>query len=154
MTPTYIFDLDGTLALCHHRQHILDNRANPHRWRDFFKACVDDEPNRSVIHTFHALLRSEGAVAIWSGRSDEVREETEQWLESRLHVSRQWLRENLRMRPAGDSQPDDTLKGGWMDSIITHEYAGPVAIFDDRQKVVDMWRSRGLTCYQVQPSFD
>lgn len=27
----------------------------------------------------------------------------------------------------------------------------PLYIYDDRQKVVDMWRSKGLTCFQVAP---
>jgi phosphoserine phosphatase len=36
MKPLYIFDLDGTLALTEHRQHILDNKDDPQRWQRFF----------------------------------------------------------------------------------------------------------------------
>ena len=45
MKPLYIFDLDGTLALTEHRQHILDNKDDPQRWRRFYAACDRDEPN-------------------------------------------------------------------------------------------------------------
>ena len=80
MTPLYIFDLDGTLALIDHRRHFLDDKADPKRWQKFFAACVDDQPNEPVIRTLQALRRSGAECWIWSGRSDEVRSQTVEWL--------------------------------------------------------------------------
>ena len=38
-----------------------------------------------------------------------------------------------------------------LDKLIENEMVNEdnLIIFDDRQSVVDMWRSRGLTCFQV-----
>jgi hypothetical protein len=46
--------------------------------------------------------------------------------------------------------PDDKLKQMWLDNLITDK-SKVVCVFDDRQKVVDMWRDNGLTCMQVAP---
>ena len=46
--------------------------------------------------------------------------------------------------------PDEKLKKQMLDeSLATVEDI--FCVFDDRQKVVDMWRSLGLTCLQVAP---
>jgi hypothetical protein len=41
---------------------------------------------------------------------------------------------------------DSDLKQMWLDGIGVDNVA---MVFDDRQQVVDMWRSNGLTCFQV-----
>jgi hypothetical protein len=42
--------------------------------------------------------------------------------------------------------PDNDLKQMWLDTIGVDKVA---MVFDDRNQVVDMWRSNGLTCFQV-----
>ena len=81
MKPLYIFDLDGTLALTEHRQHILDNKDDPQRWQRFFAACVNDQPNEPVIRTLNTLRAAGAECWIWSGRSDEVKAQTVEWLQ-------------------------------------------------------------------------
>ncbi|WGN90708.1 PseT-like polynucleotide kinase phosphatase [Burkholderia phage vB_BglM_WTB] len=56
-----------------------------------------------------------------------------------------------RMRPHGDTTPDDQLKRKWLHSLSPVDRARLIAVFDDRQKVVDMWRSEGVPCFQVAP---
>lgn len=165
MKPLYIFDLDGTLALIDHRRSILDNKDNPHRWDDFYEACVDDKPNLPVIEIFDSLYvammdkeegRYEADFMIFSGRSESVREQTLQWL---LHNTvlvednfddRGCARDVLlRMRPVGHYTPDEELKRQWYEELSQGDKDRLVCVFDDRQKVVDMWRSLGLTCLQV-----
>lgn len=148
--PLYIFDLDGTLADVGHRRHILEDAADSHRWRKFYAACVHDKPNRSVAYTLYLLIRSlEVDVWIWSGRSDEVRKETEDWLN--LHFGFPSLIANLRMRGAKDHRPDDVLKLEWYDSLSQHDRDRLVAVFDDRDRMVSMWRNMGVACFQVAP---
>ena len=158
MTPLYIFDLDGTLALTEHRQHILADVQNPHRWRDFFAACVNDEPNLPVIRTLQALRRSGAECWIWSGRSDAVRPQTVEWLTKngcfgRLTGTLPWwplgAPERFRMRPDGDFTPDEQLKFGWLADLEPPERSRLTAVFDDRDKVVEMWRENGVPCFQV-----
>ena len=135
-----IFDLDGTLALISHRRHFVENGNRD--WDGFFGACDKDEPNWPVIDVYHAMRDAGHHVLIWSGRSDAVRDKTESWLEKHLgHVPR------LRMRKAGDYTPDHTLKERWLDELGTP----PAMVFDDRTRVVNMWRDRGVTCFQVAP---
>lgn len=136
-----VFDLDGTLALIDHRRHFVAER--PKRWKLFFEACTDDAPYWPVINTLKAFL-AEGThrIEIWSGRSDQVRPQTEAWL------TRFGLGDiPLKMRHEGDFTPDDQLKEQW----LLAEAMKPDLIFDDRDKVVAMWRRHGIACAQVAP---
>ena len=55
------------------------------------------------------------------------------------------------MRRAGDFTPDEVLKRKWYEELGSHDKARLVAVFDDRDKVVAMWRSIGVACFQVAP---
>jgi len=45
--------------------------------------------------------------------------------------------------------PDEKLKLQWLNEMDWKDDV--VAVFDDRDKVVNMWREIGLTCMQVAP---
>lgn len=153
MPPLYIFDLDGTLSLADHRRHLL--ASTPPDWPGFYKAAINDPPNRPVVATLRALVRAGADVWVWSGRSDEVAGDALAWLH--LHAGIPFDRRRargkcwLRMRPAKDYTPDDDLKARWLAEMGTQDRDRLVAIFDDRDKVVAMWRARGLTVFQVAP---
>jgi hypothetical protein len=134
-----VFDLDGTLADISHRTHFV--RGGRRDWDSFFSACVDDMPHLHVIETLKAHLDAGHKVRIWSARSDVVREQTEDWL-LRHGIDPCFLQ---HMRSAGDSTPDATLKRYW----LNQEAERPDLVYDDRQRVVDMWRAEGLPCFQV-----
>lgn len=146
-TPLYIFDLDGTLALIEHRRHLVEGETKD--WRAFFAACWDDEPNTPVIDTLIRLLDTGCDVWIWSGRSAEVMQLTQDWLANHLGSCADGV--PLMMRLEGDYTPDDQLKAAWLNDMSAHDRRRLVAVFDDRQKVVDMWRSNGVACFQVAP---
>ena len=58
----------------------------------------------------------------------------------------------MRMRPTENKwkfMPDEKLKLQWLTDMDWKDNVEMV--FDDRQKVVDMWREIGLTCMQVAP---
>lgn len=150
MRPLYIFDLDGTLADINHRRHILDDKTDSHRWDRFEKACVHDEPNPPVVNILYAL-KSLSPVDVWvfSGRTEGVRRETVQWLWT--HTPLAGDRDTLMMRPIGDSRPDDVLKQEFLDRMLIVDRERLVAVFDDRDKVVAMWRRNGIACFQVAP---
>lgn len=56
----------------------------------------------------------------------------------------------LYMRTAGDKRPDDVVKEELLAKIRADGYE-PFLVFDDRQRVVDMWRRNGIQCCQVAP---
>jgi FMN phosphatase YigB (HAD superfamily) len=152
MTPIYIFDLDGTLANIEHRVPLI--RGDNKDWRAFFAACSDDAPIEPVIRLFRSL-REYARCWVWSGRSDEVREQTLTWLQAHgvMHEPvRTWLRpEALKMRKAGDHRHDHVIKREWLDALDPRDRACVAGVFEDRDSVVAMWRDAGLQCYQVAP---
>lgn len=144
-----VFDLDGTLANIEHRLHYIDREACKARgekpnWDAFHHACVYDQPIREMIRLNQVLWASGADIEIWSGRSDLVRPQTEKWLQE--HGVRY---SQLLMRFHGDYQPDVELKRSWLQAINPVER--PHIIFDDRKRLVDMWRSEGIRCLQVAP---
>lgn len=155
LKPLYIFDLDGTLALIDHRRHLIADKKNQ-RWDEFYRACTEDKPNSPVISILNSFLNygiisdlrmHDKDVYIFSGRSDLVREQTKHWLLKYTNFYLDTL--TLEMRPCGNSTPDQILKKQWYDALPQCDKDRLVCVFDDRQKVVDMWRSIGVTCLQV-----
>jgi phosphoserine phosphatase len=135
-----VFDLDGTIANTDHRAHLVDRAQGKPDWRAFYAACAHDTPHWHTVSVFRALRDAGHRVEIWSGRSKEVWQETQDWL-------RAYELQNtaIRMREDGDYTPDDVLKRSWLAD------GKPDLIFDDRAKVVAMWREEGIPCFQVAP---
>lgn len=144
--PIYIFDLDGTIALNDHRLHHI--QKNPPDWDAFFLDCEDDQPNWPVIRTMQMLAtaREPVAIFIFSGRSDIAAGPTERWLE-RFNVPYDYL----TMRRQGDYTPDYELKRKILNDLAPGAREQIVGVFDDRDKVVAMWREEGIACFQVAP---
>ena len=133
-----IADLDGTISLVEHRRHFVEGKDKD--WQAFYKACIDDEPNEAVIVLLRGM-RADHIINIFSGREDSVRIETETWLDNNSVPYN-----SLIMRPTGDYTPDDRLKRHWLAGLPKDQI---LFVLDDRQKVVDMWRDEGLSCFQV-----
>lgn len=151
MKPLYIFDLDGTLALIKHRGHFVERPKAEQDWKRFYAACDKDEPNAPVIATMEKLRHAGADVWIFSGRSDEVRDKTVKWLAANTSFMTWELETVLMMRAEGDYTADDVLKREWLDGMLSEDRKRLVAAFDDRDRVVAMWRNSGVTCFQVAP---
>ena len=141
MMRTVIFDIDGTLSNPEHRLHYLTG-ANKD-WDAFLSACGEDAPYSEMIRLCNVVARS-FIIMLVTGRSEKFRKMTEDWLEK--HKVRY---DGLYMRPDGDFRPDHVIKSEILDRLLAagHEID---FVVDDRQSVVDMWRSRGLTCLQCR----
>ena len=146
----FIFDLDGTLALIDKRRKISEKENGKLDWDKFFdpENIKLDEPNPPVIQTAQALAEAGYKIAILSGRSKRTQVATKMWLNKHnipYHI--------IKMRPTSHPwkfMDDRKLKKYWLDDLFA-DREKLVAVFDDRQKVVDMWREEGLTCCQVDP---
>ena len=150
-----IFDLDGTLADIEDRRKKCTYVHGKMDWNCFFDPdnIKMDKPKTEVIMMAQALKAFGYKIAILSGRSKATKDETKDWLKQ-YEVPY----DILKMRPTGNKwkwMPDDKLKLGWFNDLWVddenkseHEV---VAVFDDRDKVVKMWREIGLTCMQVAP---
>lgn len=127
-----ICDLDGTLALL--------NGRDPYDATN----CEQDELNHPVydiVTTYKNL--PEVDVLLVSGREEKYREQTKRWLEKHLIDYRK-----LYMRNTGDNRKDSIIKKEIYDTHIKGKY-NILFVLDDRNQVVDFWRSEGLTCLQV-----
>ncbi len=157
---------------CYYYKDIILTSNSPKRkhwhpnWQAFYEACDQDKPNESII-LLHDKLSQFFEISIWSGRCESVREKTEAWL--RKYTCPFYRITELKMRPIGDYTPDDKLKEKWLDEYNLNLYPSlelvdnnnimsgtkykkndPIEmVFDDRDKVVAMWRRRGITCLQV-----
>jgi len=128
-----LVDLDGTLANIDHR--------NPYDASE----CVNDELNVPVAETVHALSQRGYRIVYVSGRDGRWRDETVQWMDKHNLPPA-----TLHMRKPHDTRKDAVVKEEMYDTYI-RPYKDVLLVLDDRQQVVDFWRSRGLWCFQVAP---
>lgn len=121
-------------------------------WDAFHAACVDDTPIQPVINIIWALSCLKTEIWIWSGRMETVREQTLDWIDQNVSLKYTGPFDMLvKMRPAGDYTPDDQLKESWLHAMSPEDRARLVMVFDDRDRVVNMWRRNGVVCAQVAP---
>ena len=141
----YLCDIDGTLADITHRVRFLQEK--PVNWKAFFAACPNDAPIPEVIEVVKSLNSFGNHVVMVTGRSDEVRNETERWL-----VEHGICFSAVFMRKAGDHREDTIVKAELLDEILKSVPLQSIGgVFEDRQQVVDMFRARGLRVFQVAP---
>tara|TARA_Y100001963_G_scaffold92597_1_gene127475 strand:+ start:366 stop:851 length:486 start_codon:yes stop_codon:yes gene_type:complete len=150
-----IFDLDGTLADIEDRRQLCTKENGKMDWDKFFdpKNIDLDKPKQDVIMMAQALSEIGYMIAIFSGRSKSTKLTTKSWLNRHkvpYHI--------LKLRPEKHPfkfMPDEKLKLQWFEETFVEpedmSEAEVVAVFDDRDKVVNMWREIGLTCMQVAP---
>lgn len=123
-------DMDGTLA-------IMGDRS-PY---DVSK-CGEDLPNYPVLDTVLKWQKDTNIIIV-SGRTDDGQSQTEEWLK------RYGVKYNaIYMRQQGDQRKDSIIKEEIYRQNIEGKY-NIRFILDDRNQVVDMWRSLGLTVFQV-----
>lgn len=129
-----LVDLDGTVAL-------LDRSPYDET------LVATDRPNTPVIETVRALADSGAVVVFMSGRTDQCRADTEAWLHRHVVTDRMaWC--GPHMRTAGDGRADHEVKLELFDRYVRGNFDVRV-VLDDRDSVVALWRSMGLTCLQV-----
>lgn len=141
IVDAWIFDVDGTLANPVHRKHFIENK--PKRW-DLWNLNIDKDTVNQEIADFVEVARAKGIfVIIATGREEKYRVITRNWL-----YDHNIFFDSLMLRKNGDYRSDDIIKKEMLDRISA---AGinPVLVFDDRDRVVKMWRENGIRCFQV-----
>lgn len=143
-----ICDLDGTLCNIDHRLHFLHAPKDQPEgvkfkkdWKSFSESCVTDKPNDWCMRIIEAFEQTETAVIFASGRSDEYKGHTVDWLMAA------GLHPEVYMRNRSDYRQDCIVKENILDFEILTRY-NPIFFIDDRKQVTDMWRARGYVCLQ------
>lgn len=143
-----IVDLDGTLYNCEERRKrcFTEEKKDFTRWD---AEAGQDPSNGWCIDLVWAMSTKLSKKIIFvSGRSDKHRDEVHLWMAK--HLIEFPLQYGLHMRPEGDFRKDSELKKEIYFKEIEPYYTVDLCI-DDRQQVVDMWRSLGLVCLQCAP---
>jgi len=145
---TIIFDLDGTLALIDERRALATKENGKINWDVFFNPdnIQLDKPNWPVIEMAKTLKNAGNRIVIFSGRSKATKEVTKDWLNQHGVPF-----DVIKMRPTGNGfqfMADDLLKKKWLEDLFPNT-DDILCVFDDRDKVVKMWRENGITCFQV-----
>lgn len=148
MPGTYIVvsDLDGTIANCEHR---LKYAKGPEKnWDKFFQGIPQDTPRKEVVSqvlgrsqtVFHPLI-------LVSARPEKYRYLTEEWL-AKYDIPF----DCLIMRGDGDKRDDTIVKQEIYDKYLKRY---PIdVVFDDRPKVVRMWRANNVNVIDVGPGIE
>jgi len=141
-----IFDIDGTIADIEHRRVYV--RSKPKNWRAFIKAIPKDGLIVPTATILVALADAGHNIILASGRSEESRRDTVDWLKKYgLHNKIQ----GLFMRKDKDYRSDDIVKREILDEIRAAGY-DPQFVVDDRPQVVRMWRENGIFVLDVNQS--
>lgn len=144
MVALYICDIDGTVANGQHRIKHL----NVKDYDKYYSLTSLDEPIMPVILTIRKLMFT-ADVWFFSGRNERCREDTFAWLKHHVHGGIRG--DELVMRRRNDYRDDVVVKQEMLDNMLTVDRERLVGVFDDRQRVVDMWRDNGIACFQCAP---
>ena len=131
-----ICDIDGTVALRNNRSPF-----------DYSKVCEDTFDPR-MLEVLYTFIESGVKIIFVTGREDidDCKELTIKWLDKNIAYSESgW---DLIMRSKGDHRSDAEIKKEIYDKYIKDKY-NILCVFEDRDKVVKMWRDEGLLCNQV-----
>lgn len=130
-----ICDLDGTLA------HMTDRGPFDE------KKCGSDSCDPAVSKLVKSMADLGKIIIYVSGRKDYAIEETYDWLcKNDLPIASKC---RLLMRKEDDNRKDNVVKQEIYESYIKGKY-NIEFVLDDRNQVVEMWRSLGLKCLQVE----
>lgn len=146
-----ITDLDGTLCdISHRRHHIVKPADAPRDWRKNWNAFIagipGDTPNRAVldlIQVYQANPKRKTFILAITGRYAIQREATASWLNTHNITI-----DALFMRKDNDSRHDYEVK----EEIYRRDiepYYDVLFVLEDRDRLVEHYRSLGLTCFQV-----
>ena len=125
-----IVDLDGTLV-------NMGDRS-PYDCSDL----SEDTPNKNVLGLVERF-RSTHKIIVVTGRDGQWEPQTRQWL-----VDNEIDYDDFFMRPAGDSRRDTVVKKEIFENHLYGTY-NVSFVLEDRERVVEMYRELGLTCWQV-----
>lgn len=151
-----VFDLDGTLADVRHRMHYI--RPEPpvdpatgkkvRRRFDFFHAaCSEDAVIEPVANLYRSFVSNPSVVTVvLSGRDAVVYNKTVLWFqENKLP-----LPDELILKTGDQHTPDVEQKRVHADRLEA-KYGRPIdMVFEDRDRVVALWKERGTFVLNVE----
>lgn len=143
MNKVVVFDIDGTLANVAHRRQFVATK--PKNWAAWNAGMKHDTVHEDIAFLLDMFADKDCVIILCSGRGEETRAITEQWLADNDLPFRQ-----LYMRSEGDYRKDSVVKVELLEQI-RKAWGDPFLWFDDRTQVVDAIRTEGVRVLQVAP---
>lgn len=132
-TPSAILvDIDGTLA------HM--NGRSPYDWGSVGGDTIDE-----AVAGLLGRYTETHVIVVMSGRDGSCYDDTAAWL-----LDNGVAYDHLYMRSEGDTRKDSVVKYELFNYYVRDRFDVEF-VLDDRDQVVDMWRSLGIKCLQVAP---
>lgn len=138
-----IVDIDGTIALKSDRSPYDYSRV------------YEDSVRHDIVEVIEGWKETQyheddpSNIIFLSGRSEDCREQTLKWLKDKLGIWWESSEYHLFMRPSDDpSTADFIVKDRLFDEYVNGKF-NVIGVFDDRRQVVQMWRTKGLTVFDV-----
>jgi len=142
-----ICDLDGTLSLFNslgkNNQAVIKHKGVHVRSPYDASKCHQDAINEPVAAVVDAFYKNGYKIIFCSGREDCYRSQTETFIGKHLEAEYE-----LFMRTTADQRKDSIIKKELYEKYIKGKY-NVAFVLDDRDQVVELWRSLGLVCFQV-----
>lgn len=128
-----IIDIDGTVA--------DKGERKPHD----YQRVLEDKPHKVITNLIQMVFTAEPnwRFIYVSGRPNSCETDTLLWLYNHALPF-----DSLHMRKDGDYRKDSIVKREIYEQEI-EPYYDVQFVLDDRNQVVEMWRSIGLVCLQV-----
>lgn len=142
-TQCVIFDVDGCLADCTHRLHLIEGIPD---WEKFFALAGADSPIKHNLLLLSLLYHNNVYIVLMTGRPESIRTSTEEWART---LGSQIGYDRLLMRQTGDYRPDHVVKREMVHKLRSEGFEIILA-FDDRAHVVDMFIEEGIPCLHVR----
>lgn len=142
----FIFDLDGTIANCEWRQHHLQQK--PKNWVKFREGTRKDGTHDDILWLLKLFAKEGHTILFVTARTEMEREDTIWWFENVAGITKD-MYSKLYMRGSEDYRDDFLIKKEVLEQI-RKEFGEPFMIFEDRARVVQMWRNEGLRCLHVE----
>lgn len=132
-----IFDIDGTVANCAHRQHYI--AQSPKKWKEYFAEIFHDEPMDAQIRLAHAFKDCGYEIMYLTGRPERFRDITVAWMHQY-----DLPEGKLLMRQESDKSPAPDFKR----RVLQHEIGFDKIrmVVDDDPRVLGMLALAGIPC--------
>lgn len=143
----YLVDLDGTCC--------LRNDRSPYDMSQVYY----DSPNFPVTKTIYKLWSSGTHIVFFTARNECARQDSQKWVFENVFygIKNRNIAGNeiscpedieMYMRADNDNRKDSVVKLEMYEKHIKPNYYVN-AVFDDRDQVINMWRSIGIPAFQV-----
>jgi len=140
-----IVDIDHTLSDAFWRDSMIGNVP----WDEYHEQSKNDKPCKEIIELVNALEYVGHSIIIVTGRNENHRAITVQWLiDNNVKV------DQLLMRPEGDFTKNGEMKirliKDFFESESIKDTGEPILLIDDNEDTIMEFNKLGITTLQVR----